>query len=71
MESPEALLLACQRGFRVVEVPVRMRARAGGSPSNRHVRLAYHYLRALVAMLSQIRRRPSPGNGLLGEEGRA
>ena len=40
MESPEALLLACQRGFRVVEVPVRMRARAAGSPSNRHIRLA-------------------------------
>ena len=57
MESPEALLLACQRGFEVVEVPVRMRARAAGTPSNRHVRLAYHYLRALVSMLSQARRR--------------
>ena len=61
MESPEALLLACQRGFRVVEVPVRMRPRAAGSPSNRHVRLAYHYLRALVSMLSQARRRPPAG----------
>ena len=60
MESPEALLLACQRGFRVVEVPARMRARAAGNPSNRHLRLAYHYLRALVSMMSQARRR-APG----------
>ena len=59
MESPEALLLACQRGFRVVEVPARMRERAAGSPSNRHVRLVYHYLRALVSMLSQAGRRSS------------
>ena len=57
MESPEALLLACQRGFRVVEVPVRMRARVAGSPSNRHVRLVYHYLRALTSMMSQAGRR--------------
>jgi glycosyltransferase involved in cell wall biosynthesis len=62
MESPEALLLACQRGFRVVEVPVRMRPRAAGSPSNQHFRLAYHYVRALVAMFSQAGRRlPPPG----------
>jgi glycosyltransferase involved in cell wall biosynthesis len=71
MESPEALLLACQRGFRVVEVPVRMRARAGGSPSNRHVRLVYHYLRALVAMLSQARRRPASKDGLVGDRASA
>jgi glycosyltransferase involved in cell wall biosynthesis len=53
MESPEALLLAYQAGFRVTEVPVRMRARAGGTPSNRSVMLAYHYLRALLSMLAK------------------
>lgn len=59
MESAEALLLACQFGFRVVEVPVKMRVRAGGSPSNRNVKLAYHYLRVMVALVSRtpLRRR--------------
>lgn len=59
MESPEALLLACQAGFRVVEVPVRMRVRAAGTPSTKNVKLAYHYVRALVSLLSRapIRRR--------------
>jgi len=59
MESAEALMMACQLGFRIVEVPVRMRVRAGGSPSNRHVKLAYHYLRVMVAIFSRtpLRRR--------------
>ncbi len=59
MESAEALMIACQLGFRVVEVPVKMRVRAGGSPSNRHLRLAYHYLRVMVAIFSRtpLRRR--------------
>jgi glycosyltransferase involved in cell wall biosynthesis len=59
MESPEALLLACQAGFRVDEVPVRMRVRAAGTPSTRNVKLAYHYVRALVSLLSRapVRRR--------------
>ena len=61
MESPEALLSAYQAGFRVAEVPVRMRARAGGTPSNRSFMLAYHYLRALLSMLSRapVRRGPA------------
>jgi glycosyltransferase involved in cell wall biosynthesis len=53
MESPEALLWAYQAGFRITEVPVHMRARAGGTPSNRSFMLAYHYLRALLSMLSR------------------
>jgi glycosyltransferase involved in cell wall biosynthesis len=58
-DTVEALLLACQAGFEVVEVPVSMRVRAGGRPSTRNVRLAYHYLRALLCLLSRapIRRR--------------
>jgi glycosyltransferase involved in cell wall biosynthesis len=65
MESAEALMLACQMGFRVVEVPVRMRVRAGGSPSNRHVKLVYHYVRVMVAIFSRTplrRRRGAPGS---------
>jgi glycosyltransferase involved in cell wall biosynthesis len=59
MESAEALMLACQLKFNVVEVPVTMRERAGGRPSNRHFKLAYHYLRVLVAIFSRapVRRR--------------
>ena len=58
-DTVEALLLACQAGFRVVEVPVTMRARAAGTPSTRNVKLAYHYLRALLCLISRapIRRR--------------
>ena len=58
-DTVEALLLACQAGFRVVEVPVSMRPRAAGTPSTQNVRLAYHYLRALLSLLSRapVRRR--------------
>ncbi len=62
MESAEALMMACQSGFRIVEVPVSMRVRAGGSPSNRHFKLVYHYFRVLVAIFSRTplrRRRPA------------
>lgn len=52
-DTVEALLLACQAGFHVVEVPVTMRVRAGGTPSTRNVRLAYHYLRVLLSLLSR------------------
>lgn len=58
-DTVEALLLACQAGFRVVEVPVTMRTRAAGTPSTQNLKLAYHYLRALVSLLSRapVRRR--------------
>jgi len=58
-DTVEALLLACQAGFKVVEVPVTMRVRAAGTPSTKNVRLAYHYLRVLLSLLSRapVRRR--------------
>jgi glycosyltransferase involved in cell wall biosynthesis len=68
-DTAEALLLACRAGFDVVEVPVRMRPRAGGSPSNGRVKLAYHYVRVLVSMIgtSSLRRttarHPVPDSG--------
>ena len=34
MDSVEALVLACNAGFRVEEVPVNMRGRTGGAPSH-------------------------------------
>ena len=60
MDSPEALLLACEAGFEVVEVPVQMRERAGGSPSTRNVKLVYHYLRVLVTMVGRAHFRRAP-----------
>ena len=53
-DTAEALLLACQGGFDVVEVPVTMRTRAGGTPSTRSVKLAFDFLRAIVSMASRM-----------------
>ncbi len=60
MESVEALLLALHEGFRVAEVPVAMSERSAGLPSNRRLRLLYHYLRLLlvIAVTRTGRRRP-------------
>jgi len=52
-DTVEALLMACQAGYTVVEVPVTMRVRAAGTPSTQNLRLIYHYLRALVSLLSR------------------
>jgi glycosyltransferase involved in cell wall biosynthesis len=57
MESVEALLLACAEGFRVTEVPVHMSEREAGQPSNRRLRLVYHYLRLLVVLVASAPRR--------------
>jgi glycosyltransferase involved in cell wall biosynthesis len=62
MESVEALVLALAAGFRVDEVPVRMSARAAGQPSNRRLKLLYHYIRLLLVItVSAGRRVPAPG----------
>jgi glycosyltransferase involved in cell wall biosynthesis len=52
MDSVEALLLACYAGFTVVETPVAMRRRTGGTASNRNIKLLYHYLRLMIVLLS-------------------
>ena len=57
MDSVEALLVACNAGMRVVEVPVRMRSRSAGMPSTRNLKLVYHYLRLLVVMAASATRR--------------
>jgi glycosyltransferase involved in cell wall biosynthesis len=57
MESVEALLLACAEGFKVTEVPVHMTEREAGTPSNRRLRLVYHYLRLLVVLVASAPRR--------------
>jgi glycosyltransferase involved in cell wall biosynthesis len=57
MDSVEALILACYSGFKVMEVPARMHERVAGQPSNRNVRLVYHYLRLMVVLLTTASRR--------------
>lgn len=56
MDSVETLVEACRRGYTVVEVPALMNQRAGGVPSQRPLRLAYHYARLIVALLGSHRR---------------
>jgi glycosyltransferase involved in cell wall biosynthesis len=56
MDSTESLLLACFAGFRVTEVPTRIRARSAGQPSTRHVRLVLNYLRLLVVIVGHLSR---------------
>ena len=51
MDSVEALVLACNAGFKVEETPVNMRGRTGGAPSNRRLRLVYYYVRLLVVLV--------------------
>ena len=59
MDSVEALILATGRGFRVVEVPVSMGDRRAGQPSNRNLRLVYHFVRVLIVLLAGSHRRPA------------
>jgi glycosyltransferase involved in cell wall biosynthesis len=59
MESVEALVLALAAGFRVAEVPVHMNSRSAGLPSNRRLRLVYHYLRLLLVITVSAGRRPA------------
>jgi glycosyltransferase involved in cell wall biosynthesis len=66
LESVEALLLACGAGFRVDEVPVHMRHRERGAPSNNRLHQLFHYLRVTLVITvtaSPRRRAPRPGAG--------
>ena len=57
MESVEALVLASLNGYRITEIPVHMRSREGGEPSNRRWRLVYHYMRLLLVLTASASRR--------------
>jgi glycosyltransferase involved in cell wall biosynthesis len=61
MESVEALVLALSSGFTVSEIPVRMHQRQQGAPSNRRLKLLYHYVRLMLTItVSATRRRALP-----------
>lgn len=49
-DTVETLLLVGYRGLPIVEVPVQMHGRAGGLPSARNARLAYHYVRMVLVI---------------------
>ncbi len=68
-DTAEALLLACRTGFDVVEVPVTMRPRAGGTPSTGRITMAYHYVRVLVSMIGSSPMRRTTGRGPLPGSG--
>jgi glycosyltransferase involved in cell wall biosynthesis len=51
-DTVEALLMVAYAGYRVDEVPIRMRPRSGGRPSSRRFGLVGNYLRLLIAILS-------------------
>lgn len=59
MDSVEALVLACNAGFRVGEVGVNMRGRTGGAPSTRRLRLVYYYIRLVIVLLTSATRERS------------
>ena len=56
-DTVEALLIVRYAGFRVDEVPIRMRPRAAGVPSTRRVKLVINYLRLLIGILGSASRR--------------
>jgi glycosyltransferase involved in cell wall biosynthesis len=59
-DTVESLVLAIRAGLRVREVPVIMRERASGQPSQSPVRAAVYLGRAgLALLLALVRRRPS------------
>lgn len=49
-DTIEALVIAARSGCRITQVPVAMRARAGGKPSHNPFRSAVYLLRAFVAL---------------------
>jgi glycosyltransferase involved in cell wall biosynthesis len=51
-DTVEAILIVHDNAGTIVEVPVRMRARAAGTPSTRGIGLLLNYLRLLVGILS-------------------
>lgn len=59
-DTIEALVIAARSGCRIRQVPVAMRARAGGRPSHNPLRAAIYLMRAFLA-LGFAYLRPAPG----------
>jgi glycosyltransferase involved in cell wall biosynthesis len=61
--EPEAVVLAHGMGARIVDVPVSMRARQGGSSSIRHLTSLYYMLKVTIAILLHMIGRREPDSG--------
>lgn len=59
-DTVESLVLAARAGLVVSEVPVQMRSRQGGQPSQSPVRSVLYLGRALLALYVALSRRPVP-----------
>lgn len=59
-DTVESVILASKEGLRVVEVPVKMRERAGGSPSQSVMQASFHTIRIFLIMMLAIFRRTPP-----------
>lgn len=62
-DTVESLVIACRAGLRVRQVPVHMRPRAGGAPSQSPLRAAVFLGRALLALLIALSRPMSRTGG--------
>jgi glycosyltransferase involved in cell wall biosynthesis len=68
-DTIEALVIAAGAGLRVVQVPVHMRPRLGGAPSQSTAKATVYLLRACLALaLARVRRRPPADLGPVSQE---
>lgn len=70
-DTVEVLLKCHAAGFTIVEVPIGMRARQGGQPSSRNLRLLVNYLRLLIGIASWGWRRSMRNSERVTRTGRA
>jgi hypothetical protein len=63
-DTVETLLIAGTRGLRVVEIPVAMSERLGGTPSSGHLRSLFHLVRVILVVLLHRVRHPVSYRGV-------
>ena len=60
-DTVESLMIACRSGLTVTQVPVAMRARQGGTPSQGNHMSGLYFGRALLALFVALTRRRDVG----------
>lgn len=63
-DTVESLVIAARAGFTIKQIPVSMRARAGGTPSHSPIKASIFLMRVGVAMLFAFLRPPVDINGV-------